>query len=41
MVLKNNGDMPDLVEIVKEGVPLSTTTPQFEETQGVFELAVL
>jgi WD40 repeat protein len=40
-VFKNQGDSLNLVEIVKEGLPLSTTTLNFAETEGVFGLAVL
>ena len=39
-VFRNNGASLELVEIVAQGLPLSTTTPSFSETQGVFGLAV-
>ncbi|KAL3907276.1 MAG: hypothetical protein SGARI_003612, partial [Bacillariaceae sp.] len=40
-VFKNNGASLDLIEIMDQGLPLSTTTPNFSETQGVFGLAIL
>lgn len=40
-VFENNGDNLELIQILQTGLPLTTTTPQFEDTQGVFGLAVL
>lgn len=40
-VFKNEGDSLELVEIVRQGLPLSTTSLNFAETEGVFGLAVL
>jgi len=39
-VFRNNGDSIELVEVFRDGLPLSTTTPNFADTQGVFGMAI-
>merc|ERR1711915_711151 len=39
-VFRNNGDSIALVEVFRDGLPLSTTTPNFADTQGVFGMAI-